>query len=116
MARPLGSERILRRSRRLTNGDMCVLADMYREGHTVEEISVRLLIHRTTVLRHLDHLGVETRWRKLDDEAIAQCVGRYLSGETCREIARDHGVHPDTMRRRLVAAGVKMRVGRFGGV
>jgi DNA-binding transcriptional regulator LsrR (DeoR family) len=39
----------------------------------------------------------------------ADLIARYESGETVKALAREHGMHHQTVRRLLVAAGVEMR-------
>lgn len=40
---------------------------------------------------------------------MAEAAARYLAGEPSTALARDYGVTPATMRRKLVRAGVTMR-------
>ena len=91
-----------------------MIEKLYRDGLTIMQVCQRVRVHRTTILRHLSRLGVETGHRKLSNVDVAECAIRYEAGETCRQIAVDYGAHPDTVRRRLIDFGVSMRPGRFG--
>lgn len=45
---------------------------------------------------------------KLSDREKAKIIARYESGETMSEVARNHGVYPNTIRQVLTSAGIEI--------
>ncbi|MEM7141996.1 MAG: hypothetical protein AAF548_13300, partial [Actinomycetota bacterium] len=90
------------------------IADQFRAGKKVADLVAATGRSRTTVLRHLKLHAADTNYVKLDEARMDELVRRYEAGESTTELAAELGVHKDTVRRRLVARGVKMRNQRFG--
>jgi len=79
---------------------------------TVDQLAERYHLHRTTVMRHLDKAGIETRRiaRKLTDEQVRRAVERYeRDGHTLGDLAEAFGVTSETIRREFIKAGVERR-------
>jgi hypothetical protein len=68
-------------------------------------------IHRRTVAAHLEQRGIQRRvnLRKMSEADISEASRRYRAGEAVATIGRSRGVHPTTVRRELLRAGVKLR-------
>jgi Helix-turn-helix domain len=96
--------------RRLTGSEIDDLVARYEAGSTIEMLASALVIHRTTVMAHLERRSVSRRSpRKLTDDLVAEAAHRYASGETLAEIAGIFDVAPSTLTRELRLAGIPIR-------
>ena len=101
--------------RRLSRGDSDQLARLYEEGASIDALGRRYRVHRTTVIRHLDDLGVRRRRvvRKMTNPHVAQASKRYAEGLSLADVASEFGVHERTLAREFRGAGTPIR-GRRG--
>jgi DNA invertase Pin-like site-specific DNA recombinase len=97
--------------RRLTPEQVTELGDAYRAGSTVRQVAARFGINRTTVLEHLDRLGIPRRanQRKLTDQQVAEARRLYEEGQSLADLGSRFGVHSETVRRELSRVGVVIR-------
>jgi lambda repressor-like predicted transcriptional regulator len=97
--------------RRLPPEAITELAAAYRAGATVPELAKRFRIHRTTVLAHLQRMGISRRanQRKLTDEQVAEAAGLYATGSSTAQLGERFDVSAETMRHTLWKAGVILR-------
>jgi len=103
--------------RRLTTDQVAGLGGAYLAGSTVRQLAARFGINRTTVLEHLERLGIPRRanQRKLTDEQVTEARRRYEEGQSLAALGVRFGVHAETVRRELHRAGVAIRLaGRPG--
>lgn len=88
------------------------MARLYRDGRSLREVAKAADLSEQTARRRLAGYGVAIRpkWKQLDlllpIESLAQ---RYLSGESQNDLAREAGVAPQVLRKRLIAHGVQIR-------
>ena len=97
--------------RRLSAADVDDLARSYVEGSTLNEIASLYSIHRTTVIRHLDRLGIVRRRnnRKMTDRDVKIATDQYRRGLSLREVAAGFEVDASTLAREFRHAGVPIR-------
>jgi very-short-patch-repair endonuclease len=80
---------------------------MYLAGKSVKEIEAACGIHSVTLTRERNRRGIPSR--KVKQIPVAEAVKLYLSGMSASELGRRYGVARDTVRLRLVAAGIGIR-------
>jgi len=87
------------------------LIGLYRDGSSIDALARRYEIHRTTVIHHLDQLGVARRRvvRKMTDESVVLAAARYEQGASLAVVASEFGVHQRTLARELRRAGAAIR-------
>jgi len=75
--------------RRLSEADVDALTHLYEDGASIDVLGRRYRVHRTTVIRHLDHQGVARRGvvRKVTDSLVSRASKRYAEGLSLAEIA-----------------------------
>lgn len=96
--------------RRLTNTEIDDLAAQYCAGSTIQTLAREFGLHRTTVMDHLERLGIARRTpRKLTDPDVIDAAKRYASGSTLAEIADQLGVALSTLTRELRQASITIR-------
>ena len=97
--------------RRLPAADIDALVGLYRGGSSIDALTLRYAVHRTTVVHHLDHAGVTRRRvvRKMTDESVALAAARYEQGASLAVVANEFGVHQRTLVRELRQAGAAIR-------
>ena len=96
-------------ARRLTADEVAELASQYEAGVAVDELAARFKIHRATVSRHLDRLGVARHQRGLDDNQARAAGSLYRDGWSLARLGVRFGVEAHTVRLALVKRGVRMR-------
>jgi transposase-like protein len=82
---------------------------MYQVGATINELTGRFRVNRTTVMRHLDRAGVETRYRRLTLEQIEEAARLYAEGWSLARLGERLGVSRGTVLNAFRKAGVKTR-------
>jgi hypothetical protein len=109
--RSTASPRQLQVQRRLTSDETAALVDAYRRGDSVLDVSSAFGIHRTTVLGILEGAGIERRGNKpkLTGARLDRVILLYEDGHSCATIAEELKVHPETIRRALMKAGIPIR-------
>lgn len=85
------------------------LVAMYQVGATINELADRFNVNRTTVIRHLDRAGVETRYRLLTLEQVEEAARLYAEGWSLARLGERLGVSYDTVLKTFRKAGVKTR-------
>jgi lambda repressor-like predicted transcriptional regulator len=97
--------------RRLSRTEIEQLVGQYRHGSSIDTLSRRYEIHRTTVMHHLNQSGVARRTtaRKMNDETIALAAAQYEPGASLAVVASAFGVHERTLAEELRRAGVATR-------
>ena len=96
---------------RLSRTEIEQLIGQYRHGSSIDTLSRRYQIHRTTVMHHLNQSDVTRRTvaRKMNDETVALASTQYEQGASLTVAARTFGVHARTLARELRRAGVLIR-------
>ena len=97
--------------RRLSQAEIEQLIHRYREGDSIDALSRRYRLHRTTVIHHLDQADITRRRvvRKMTDESVARAAARYEQGASLAAVAREFGVHQRTLAREFRRAGASIR-------
>ena len=97
--------------RRLSRTEIEQLVGQYRHGSSIDTLSRRYEIHRTTVMHHLDQSDVARRTvaRKMNDETVALAAAQYDRGASLAAVASAFGVHERTLAREFRRAGVATR-------
>ncbi len=100
--------------RRLDSAQVRDLVAAYLAGVSVPQLSERYEIHRTTVVAHLDRLGVARRGNqcKLTDEDVREAVRLYQRGWSTLRLGQHFNVNPETARKALHRAGLTLRGSR----
>lgn len=101
----------MRAQSRLDDEQIGQLASAYKDGATISQLTEQFAVDRTTVIRHLDNAGVETRYRAapLSDSQRQIAAERYKAGASMATIARQLGVTSYVIGRELRQAGVEVR-------
>jgi lambda repressor-like predicted transcriptional regulator len=96
---------------RLSRTEIDQLVGQYRHGSSIDTVSRRYEIHRTTVMYHLDQSGVARRAvaRKMNDETVALAAAQYAQGASLAVVANAFGVHERTLAIELRRAGAATR-------
>ena len=97
--------------RRLTDAEIKQVIQQYRDGNSIDRLSHRYKIHRTTVMHHLTQAGIARRRmvRKMTDESVAVAAAQYEAGASLAVVAGAFGVHEQTLAREFRRAGVPIR-------
>jgi len=97
--------------RRLARHDIDDLTQAYVEGSSIDALTRRFSIHRTTVISHLDRLGVPRRRtvRTMNDRTVRQAATPYRRGESLKVVATNFGVDARTLARGFSRAGAQTR-------
>ena len=96
---------------RLTRTEIELLVSQYRDGSSIQTLSRRYEIHRTTVMHHLNQSDVARRTlaRKMNDATVALASAHYEQGASLTVAASTFGVHARTLAREFRRAGVLIR-------
>ena len=97
--------------RRLSEGEIDRLTQLYREGGSIDGLARRYEVHRATVIHHLDQAGIARRRvvRKMTDKSVAHGAARYEQGASLAVVANEFGVHQRTLAGELRRARVAIR-------
>jgi transposase-like protein len=97
--------------RRLTDSEIEQVVQQYRHGDSIDRLSRRYGVHRTTVVGHLAREGIARRRvvRKLTDQSVAVAAAQYEAGASLAVVANAFGVHDRTLAREFRRAGVPIR-------
>ena len=97
--------------RRIASAIIDHLVDDYVSGLSINALSRRFGIHRTTVMKHLESRGVQRRRnnRKLSAAKVALAAGQYAKGLSLVSVAKEFGVNAATLTREFRAAGIPIK-------
>ena len=86
---------------RLTRTEIELLVSQYRDGSSIQTLSRRYEIHRTTVMHHLNQSDVARRTlaRKMNDATVALASAHYEQGASLTVAASTFGVDARTLAR-----------------
>ena len=92
-----------RRPRRLSEGELEKMAEEYRAGDAVPMLVERYGVHRTTILGHLERMGVPRRAqkRKLTEAQVKELRRLRGLGLNYAELGRRFNVDPETVKKEL---------------
>lgn len=115
--RPETPRRLLRPNRKLQPVEIDRLVADYSARMGLTELGERYGLHRQTAKAHLERRGVTIRSAlpALDGEQVAQAVDLYADGWGLNPIGAQLGVAPNTVKRVLLARGVRLRPQGFAG-
>ncbi|MET9267020.1 hypothetical protein [Amycolatopsis sp. NPDC004079] len=99
----------LRTARQLRPAEIDELVVKFRNGATIRELAKEFGIYRVTVGQHLRSRGVDTRNLALKSDDVTAAAKLYLAGWSIGQLAERYKVGNETVRGRLIAAGVKLR-------
>ncbi len=94
---------------RLRAAEVEELIEAYLAGATVYELGTRYRISRKTVSIILQREGVPTRYNLLTGPDLHRAVELYPRGDSLVTIGRVFDINASTVRKALIAAGVRMR-------
>ena len=97
--------------RRLSKDEVREVGHRYAQGLSIDALAREFEVHRTTVIHHLDCLGVPRRRsaRKMTDTAVSRAAARYAEGASLAAVAAEFDVHARTLAREFSRAGVITR-------
>lgn len=99
-----------RPNHKLNPGEIVALAEEYRAGASIKDLSRRYDLHEQTVRARLERAGVTLRpWKVVTPEQVTVIVVQYQSGLSLRDLGQLHGVSGITIRNYLLRAGVILR-------
>ena len=98
-----------RTARQLREEEIDKLVTAFEGGVSIRKLAAKFGIYRTTVGQHLRARGVDTHNFALQPEDVAAAAKLYESGWSVAQLAKRYKVGNETMRARLVTAGIEMR-------
>jgi DNA-binding NarL/FixJ family response regulator len=101
--------RSYRTARQLRPDEITKLVRAYETGATVYDLAARYKINRRTVGKHLRAQGVDTTPPGLPPDDIPAAAKLYEQGWSLARIAEKFDAAANTVRARLLEAGVAMR-------
>jgi intein-encoded DNA endonuclease-like protein len=92
----------------------CEIFRLHYEGYTAYQIEKLLPVSKNSISRFLakEGISISHRQRKREDKLTdhkEEIIRRYEVGEGCQLIAKTYGCNENSIRRRLMAWGVKRR-------
>jgi transposase-like protein len=96
---------------RLTREQVSELIAMHHDGMPIDEIAATFRVHRTTVMAHLDRVGVERRSGIIKGH-LDEARTLYEPGSSLARVAEHFGVDAETVRRSFKNAGMSLRARR----
>lgn len=100
---------IPQRIRHLTNEQSTKLIADYQARMPVKDIATKFNLHPSSVTLHLKSHGVPPRRYGLDPRHIPEAAKLYEQGASLKAVGERFGADKETVRKRLVEAGVQMR-------
>lgn len=98
-----------RTARQLRPAEVDELVAAYQAGSRVRELATLFGISRNTAGGHLRSRGIDTKPPGLHPEDVPEAARLYRSGWPLARIAEKFDTTADTVRRRLLEVGVRMR-------
>ena len=99
---------------RMTQSEAERLKQGYCDGSTVNDLAARFQLHRTTVMAQLERSGVPRRGKGPDEDQLNRAIELYERGQSTAKIGSLLGFSSETIRQRLLDAGVSLRRGHVG--
>jgi hypothetical protein len=81
----------------------------YGSGATLRELAQEFRIHRHTAADLLERVGVARRGKGPKAKEMNRAIRMYEAGESTATVGQRLGYAADTIRNRLLSAGVQMR-------
>jgi transposase len=81
----------------------------HEAGASMQQIANELGVHRTTILKRMQGLGITTRFSKLTPDQVRTAAGLYADGWTLDRIAKRYHVAASTVREYVLAYGIELR-------
>ena len=111
---PEGSESVNLRTRkqvqhRLEPTEVEQLTKAYAAGATLGELARDFRVHKNTAMELLERSGIARRGKGPSDSQVTEAICLYGEGRSTAVIGGLLGFSADTIRRRLIQAGVEMR-------
>jgi hypothetical protein len=94
---------------RLSDPEIEQLARHYRDGSTIKELAAKFRIHRNTVMALLEKSGVSRRGKGPSGPEVALAIELYQQGHSTAAIGSTLGFSGETIRQRILVAGVRTR-------
>ncbi|NJC22175.1 hypothetical protein BJ994_001251 [Arthrobacter pigmenti] len=94
---------------RITAEQSTHLIAEYQEGVPVQVLAGKYRIHRGSASQHLRDKGIPVRQRGMPEGLVEEDIRLYEQGCSLEAIGRHMDVSANTVRKRLIEAGVKMR-------
>jgi DNA-directed RNA polymerase specialized sigma24 family protein len=88
--------------------DIDRLVQRYLTGTPINDLANEFGIHRSTVMKHVQRVGLQRRQKLLADR-IDEACRLYQQGWSLRRIGTRFDVHANTVRRALANADVQIR-------
>ena len=107
--RPPGASSLRRRQHRISPKQVHELIAAYKMGVPINELARQFVIHRSTVLDHVNRAGTKRRYPALGRLEVEEASQLYRAGKSLREVGKHFGVHASTVGQYLVRAGIKLR-------
>jgi transposase len=97
--------------RRLSEATVDDLVRDYTAGSSIHLLAMRVGVHHTTIMDHLERRGIERRKvvRKMTDRTIRQAVKHDEAGESLKVVAARFAVDARTLAREFTRGGVPIR-------
>ena len=97
------------RRRHWTSQDDANIATAYEQGATLKDLAAQHAVSRWAISAILVRKTVTPRYRVIGPHELVQAIQQYESGKSCAVIAQALGVAPNTVRKELQEAGVRLR-------
>jgi hypothetical protein len=94
---------------RLKEVEVDQLAKAYESGATLKDLARDFRVHRNTAMELLERNGIARRGKGPSDSQVAEAIRLYAEGQSTAVIGRCFGFSADTIRHRLMDAGVEIR-------
>jgi lambda repressor-like predicted transcriptional regulator len=98
----------------LTAAEAVSVAQEYQAGANMHALARKFQVHRTTISDCLHKLAVPLRRQGLQDDDLPEAARLYQEGWPLARLSEKFGSTDNTVRARLLEAGVVMRPRRGG--
>lgn len=101
----------VQRQTRLSDEKVAALMQEYLAGSQIVDLARSYGINRktTTALLRKNNVAMRPRYPVMDSDQIEEAARRYDSGSSFSSLAKTYRVHPATLKKYLVEAGVVPR-------
>jgi hypothetical protein len=97
------------KQRRLAADEVSQVLQRYQAGETANILAQAFDVHRTTIVRHLESAGLQTRYRILGEEDLAEARRLYEQGRSLASLGEHFGVATRTVLNAFQQAGIPTR-------